>query len=76
MPTEVINVVHTLANTDKAKKGICYNDDISAPNSYYEIAGVNTDKAVVQDNKHDNENDNDSFHEITGVQVIKMTPSK
>jgi len=68
--TEVINVLHTLAKTDKAKKGVNYNDGIPTPDCCHEIMGVHTDNAGVQDNENDycQENENDSLHETTGVQ--------
>ena len=49
MPAEVIDTAHTLAENDKAKEGIDYNEGIPAP-----IRGVDTDDAGVQDDDDEN----------------------
>ena len=61
MPTKVINVVHTLAETDNTSKGVNYNDGISEPATFQETAGVDTGKYRSGWNKEENkENETDN----------------
>ena len=54
----MINVVHTLAETDNVRKGVNYNDGIPELDTIHEYAGVDTGNAGVHNDENDqNEND-------------------